>query len=94
MVRRRGTEMTKVRVKSIYPPGHVRAPYYLRGKTGEVEREIGPFGNPEQLAYGLKADKQTLFRVRFTMSELWGEAAEVATDTVDAEVYAHWLEDA
>lgn len=83
----------KVRIKSIYPPGHVRAPYYLRGKTGEIEREIGPFGNPEQLAYGLKAEKKTLYRVRFTMAELWGGAAEAPTDTVDAEIYAHWLEE-
>lgn len=83
----------KVRVKSIYPPGHVRAPCYLRGKTGEIEREIGPFGNPEQLAYGLKAEKKTLYRVRFTMAELWGGAAEAPTDTVDAEIYAHWLEE-
>ena len=86
--------MAKVRVKSMYPPGHVRAPFYLRGKTGEVEREIGSFKNPEQLAYGLPAQEKTLYRVRFTMAELWGEAAETPTDTVDAEIYAHWLEEA
>ncbi len=85
--------MTRVRVKSMFPPGHVRAPFYVRGKTGEVEREIGPFGNPEQLAYGLKAEKKTLYRVRFSMQELWGETAENPTDTVDVEVYAHWLEE-
>ncbi|WP_339106828.1 SH3-like domain-containing protein [Roseovarius rhodophyticola] len=71
----------------------MRAPFYVRGKTGEVEREIGPFGNPEQLAYGLTAEKKTLYRVRFSMQELWGETAENPTDTVDVEVYAHWLEE-
>ena len=82
----------RVRVKSMMPPGHVRAPAYLRGKVGEIEREIGPFGNPEQLAYGLKADKKVLYRVRFSMAEVWGEAAENPDDTVDAEIYEHWLE--
>lgn len=81
-----------VRVKSLCPPGHVRAPWYLRGKVGEIERVLGRFGNPEQLAYGLQADSRPLYRVRFTMAELWGEAAETPTDTVDAEIYGHWLE--
>ena len=84
--------MTRVRVKSMTPPGHVRAPWYLRGKVGEIERELGSFGNPEQLAYGLHAEARPLYRVRFTMEELWGEAAETPTDTVDAEIYGHWLE--
>ncbi|MEM8803592.1 MAG: SH3-like domain-containing protein, partial [Pseudomonadota bacterium] len=57
------------------PPGHVRAPYYLRGKIGEIERELGPFGNPELLAYGLEGENKTLYRVRFTMAELWGDSA-------------------
>lgn len=82
----------KVRVKSMMPPGHVRAPAYLRGKVGEIERPLGAFGNPEQLAYGLKADKKPLYRVRFTMAELWGAEAENPTDTLDAEIYDHWLE--
>lgn len=82
----------RVRVKAMMPPGHVRAPAYLRGKTGEIERELGPFANPEQLAYGLEAETQPLYRVRFTMAEIWGERAEHPADTVDAEIYGHWLE--
>ena len=82
----------KVRVKPMMPPGHVRAPAYLRGKKGEIERPLGAYGNPEQLAYGLKADKKQLYRVRFTMAELWGAKAENPTDTLDAEIYDHWLE--
>lgn len=74
------------------PPGHVRAPAYLRGKTGVIERALGEFANPEQLAYGLKADKKPLYRVRFTMAEVWGDAAERPTDTLDAEIFAHWLD--
>ncbi|KRS11881.1 nitrile hydratase [Roseovarius atlanticus] len=85
---------TKVRVKAMTPPGHIRAPFYLRGKTGEIERVLGPFRNPEQLAYGLPASQKILYRVRFTMAELWGDAAENPADTLDAEIYDHWLEEA
>ena len=84
----------RVRVKAMMPPGHVRAPAYLRGKTGVIERALGAFRNPEKLAYGLPAEEQPLYRVRFTMEEVWGEAAETPSDTIDAEIYAHWLEPA
>ena len=82
----------RVRVKSMMPPGHVRTPAYLRGKDGVIERALGPFGNPEQLAYGLPAGEKPLYRVRFTMAEVWGDKAECPTDTLDAEIYDHWLE--
>ncbi|WP_299848696.1 SH3-like domain-containing protein [uncultured Roseovarius sp.] len=84
----------RVRVKALMPPGHVRAPAYLRGKTGVIERRLGAFGNPEQLAYGHEAEQKQLVRVRFTMEELWGDVAEAPKDTVDAEIYEHWLEKA
>ena len=84
----------RVRVKTMMPPGHVRTPAYLRGKTGVVERRLGAFGNPEELAYGRKADRRELLRVRFDMAEVWGDAAERPGDTLDAEIFAHWLEKA
>lgn len=84
--------MQKVRVKRMMPPGHVRAPAYLRGKTGWIERPLGAFPNPEQLAYGLTAQDKPLYRVRFTMEEVWGPEAETPTDTIDAELYEHWLD--
>ena len=82
---------TQVKVKRRYPPGHVRTPHYLRGKCGVIERAIRPFRNPEQLAYGVAAEEKLLYRVRFEMGEVWPDA-ERATDTVDAEIYEHWLE--
>jgi nitrile hydratase len=81
-----------VRVRADIPPGHVRTPYYLRGKIGVIERTLGPFPNPEDLAYGVRAQNLQLLRVRFDMSEVWGDAAERPTDTIEAEIYAHWLE--
>lgn len=82
----------RVRIKAIHPPGHVRAPAYLRGKTGVIERAIAAFGNPEQLAYGLPAQQKLLYRVRFTMDALWQDDAACPTDTLDAEIYDHWIE--
>ena len=84
----------KVRVKRLAPPGHVRTPWYLRGKTGEIERTLGPFPNPEHLAYGHAGERLPLHRVRFTMAELWGPDAENPADVIEAEIYAHWLEPA
>jgi len=82
----------QVRVKTMMAPGHLRTPAYLRGKTGVIERRLGPFGNPEELAYGRRTDTRELLRVRFTMAEIWGPEAEHPSDTLDAEIYAHWLE--
>jgi hypothetical protein len=82
----------RVRVRDRIPPGHIRTPYYLHGREGVVERPLGPFPNPEALAYRQPAEKRELYRVRFSMAELGGEAAERPDDTLDAEIYAHWLE--
>ena len=84
----------RVRVRAMMPPGHVRTPAYLRGKRGVIERALRPFPNPEQAAYGLPAPETMLYRVRFTMAELWGAGAERPEDTLDAEIFAHWLEPA
>ena len=76
------------------PPGHVRTPVYLRGKTGWIERDLGPFPNPEQRAYGFGGDPLPLIRLRFCMADVWGPDTENPDDTIDAEIYGHWLEPA
>ena len=83
---------TSVRVKEMMPPGHIRTPAYLRGKTGVVERVLGPFPNPEELAYRHSGTPLPLYRVRFTMADIWGPDTPHPNDTLDAEIYAHWLE--
>lgn len=85
----------RVRVRRAYPPGHVRIPWYIRGHAGVVERLCGAYPNPEELAYarnGLPA--QPLYRVRFAQPELWPDYAGSPADTVDVEIYQHWLEPA
>ena len=58
-----------VRVRKGAAPGHMRTPYYLRGRTGRIERICGDFANPEELAYRRDGrPAKTLYRVRFTMA--------------------------
>ncbi len=72
--------------------GHMRTPTYVRGKTGEVIRVVGPMLNPEQLAYGYSGvPGKMLYRVRFRQSDLWTRYAGGADDTLELELYEHWL---
>jgi nitrile hydratase len=88
-----------VRVRSGIATGHIRTPYYLRGRAGRIERICGAFANPEELAYGRDGlPAKPLYRVRFTMAEIWGAedrgGTERPADTIDAEIFEHWLEPA
>jgi nitrile hydratase len=83
----------RVRVRVFYPPGHIRTPWYIRGKSGVIERVLAAFPNPETRAYGKSGEpKQRLYRVRFLQSDVWPNYGGPATDTVDIEIYQHWLE--
>lgn len=85
----------RVRVRRAYPPGHIRTPYYIRGKAGVIERMLDAFPNPEACAYGRPGEpKQRLYRVRFRQTEVWPEYQGLPDDTVDVEIYHHWLEPA
>ena len=82
-----------VHVRRGNPPGHIRTPYYIRGKQGIVERICGEFRNPEELAYGRSGEpKQVLYRVRFAQKDVWPGYAGPPDDTIDVELYEHWLE--
>ena len=82
----------RVRVHARFPPGHVRTPWYCRGKTGEIERICGWFRNPEQLAYGNRdADREVLYRVGFPSRSLWPDYDGNEGDGVEIEIYEHWL---
>ena len=84
-----------VKVRRAYPPGHIRTPHYIRGKSGVVERVCGSFANPEELAYGRNGlPAQPLYRVRFAQAEVWSDYAGPAGDSIDIEIYEHWLEPA
>jgi nitrile hydratase len=85
----------RVRVLKAYPLGHVRTPYYIRGKTGVVERICGAFPNPEELAQmrdGLPP--VPLYRVKFKHTEVWPDYSGSREDVLEVELYQHWLEKA
>lgn len=92
-VARRFAPGDRVRVRESAPLGHIRTPFYIRGHAGVIERYCGAFPNPEELAQmrdGLPA--QPLYRVRFLQTEVWPDYAGAADDTVDIEIFQHWLE--
>ncbi len=85
----------RVKVMKAYPLGHIRTPYYIRGCSGVIERICGAFPNPEELAQmrsGLPA--QPLYRVRFAQSEVWPDYRGARADTIDVEIFQHWLDKA
>lgn len=83
----------RVRVLKVDAPGHIRTPFYARGLEGEVERFCGFFRNPEELAYGrYECEKRALYRVRFAQQAVWPDYAGLPGDTLDIDLYEHWLE--
>lgn len=84
---------TSVTVSDRDIDGHMRTPTYIRGKTGVIERCCGWFRNPETLAYGRNGlPKRALYRVRFLHDHVWPEYRGICADTVDLDIYEHWLE--
>lgn len=82
----------RVRVREDYPPGHMRTPVYARGKAGAVVRAFGAFPNPETLAIGRDGmPEKALYQVRFRQRDLWSDYTGGEADTVDIDIYEHWL---
>lgn len=86
---------TPVRVRNLPTQGHVRTPAYIRGKTGVIERDCGDFPNPEGLAHGGDGlPRVALYRVRFLQASVWPDYEGSDEDSLDVEIFAHWLEPA
>ncbi len=84
-----------VRVRTGNPPGHIRTPAYIRGKSGRVVSVHGEFRNPESLAYGGPGlPKQPLYLVGFRQTEIWSRYPGSPRDTLFVDIYEHWLEPA
>lgn len=82
----------RVTVLDLGKPGHVRIPFFIRLKTGEVERHCGAYPNPEDLAFGKSGlPAIDLYRVRFDQPALWPDYEGPADDTLEIEIYDHWL---
>ena len=86
----------RVAVKDDWPerrgPCHIRTPHYLRGRPGTVQRVLGAFANPEDLAFARPAPKRVLYHVLFDQPPLFQEGEP--GDEVLVEIFEHWLEPA
>lgn len=66
----------KARVLNNHPAGHTRAPRYVRGKIGFVERDHGVFVFADENAKGQDHRvPQHIYSVNFSARELWGANA-------------------
>ena len=83
----------RVRVRNLHPHGHTRAPRYVRGRAGVVDRDHGVFVFPDTHAHGRGESPQHVYSVRFEGAELWGEAY-AGREAVYADLWDDYLEPA
>ncbi len=82
-----------VRIADRYPSVHHRVPAYAKGQVGVVERVCGRHGQPETYIRGSGAPETQLYRVRIAQPDLWPDYTGNARDTLDIEIFEHWLEE-
>ncbi|MEL0185618.1 MAG: SH3-like domain-containing protein, partial [Hyphomicrobiales bacterium] len=64
----------------------------IRGKVGIIERICGEFPNQEEIA--LCQDNPSiipLYRCRFKQTDVWRNYEGSDKDTLELEIYEHWL---
>ena len=84
----------RVQVRFEDRPGHIRTPWYIRGKTGWVERIHGEFLNPESLGHGGDGlPKKVLYLVAFQQADVW-QQYDIRRDKLLVDIFEHWLEPA
>ena len=91
--RRRFRPGNGVKVKHLGKSGHVRIPFYVRGKRGKIVNFCGSYLNPEDLAIGNTAGPAIdLYRVKFAQRDLWPDDEGIPEhDHLVIEIYDHWL---
>ena len=83
----------RVRILDHNPPEHHRVPRYAKGQCGEIERVCAAFGQPESLAAGGDGEPyQILYRIHMKQRDLWPNYDGGAIDTLEIEIFEHWLE--
>ena len=81
-----------VRILDLDKTGHIRIPWYVREREGIVERYCGAYPNPEELAYARPGlPPVDLYRVRLLQRDIWAAYDGRGDDTLEIEVYDHWL---
>ena len=97
---RRGEEVAprfkagdRVVVRNIHPWGHTRAPRYVRGRTGVIDRDHGVFVFPDSNALFEGEKPQHVYAVRFEAAEIWGAPDEHGGATGPDAIYADLWDD-
>ena len=80
-----------VRAKNLNSAGHTRLVRYARGKSGEIIADNGKQVLPDDHAMQRGATLQRIYSVRFSASELWGEAAN-PRDSVCIDLWESYLD--
>ncbi|WP_395104679.1 SH3-like domain-containing protein [Actinomadura sp. SCN-SB] len=79
----------RVRVRTVDPDHHTRAPRYVRGQQGEIVLSHGAFALPDDTARGIDPPRvETVYVVRFAARDLWGSG----THTVAVDLWESYLE--
>ncbi|KAI96057.1 nitrile hydratase [Rhodomicrobium udaipurense JA643] len=80
-----------VHVRRVIGPAYTRTPRYVMGAKGTISRPLGEFLNPDDIAYGRFTPKKMLYRVRFRQVDLWPDYKGPPNDTLEIELFEHWL---
>jgi nitrile hydratase len=84
-----------VRVRADHPPGHIRTPFYIRGKVGRVGGVLFWYRNAEERAFGRDGlPEQPVYHVHFEQHRLWPDYQGPERDSLVVDIYEHWLEPA
>ena len=70
---------TRVRTRRVDPSHHTRLPRYARGAVGTVVGSEGRHPLADDRARGLAAEPETVYAVRFSARELFGEGDHAVT---------------
>lgn len=73
---------------------HHRVPAYAKGRIGHIAKVCGVHDEPECIAFGKQQVLRRLYRVRLQQTDLWHEYTGSAADTLDIEIFDHWLQPA
>lgn len=81
---------TPVLTRNINPPTHTRLARYCRGRRGVVVKVHGLYALPDLRALGDEVTREWCYAVRFSLRELWGEAAP-AGDSLTIDLWDSYL---
>jgi nitrile hydratase len=81
----------RVRVLTISPSGHIRAPKFCRGHEGTVIHRAPKFRFPDTSAHGGERRKEHTYHVEFASKDLWSDS-DAANDSVIVDLWDSYLE--